>query len=105
MAIAPRVKKNPPRKVTVEVVKVAAEPSGETCSCFTEGQVFTFDFERCPQDFCAAAFHSIWPMIRVVELRGRHPWDAEEGITFACCPDHAKPVTFKITAVEPSEEK
>ncbi len=104
MFIEPCVLENPPRKVSVEVLEVPTSPNGEVCSCFTKGQVFTFDFERCPQDFCAAAFHSIWPMLRVVELRGRHPWDQEEGITFSCCPDPTKPVVFKITAVEPEKE-
>lgn len=91
------IRLHPPKKVKVVVEKVPVGPAGP-CDCHTEGQVFEFDFERCPSDFCAAAFHSIWPAIRVLELGGRHPWDEEEGVTYACCPDCTKPVTFKITA-------
>ena len=51
-------------------------------------------------DFCAAAFHSLWPALRVIELGGRHPWDESVGVTKACCPDPEKPVTFRIEAYE-----
>ncbi len=95
-----QLSKQRPRKVKIIVDKVPAEPSGEVCSCHKVGEVFEFDFERCPANFCAAAFHSLWPMLRVVELGGRHPWDATPGVTFACCPDHAKPVTFRIETEE-----
>ena len=51
-------------------------------------------------DFCASAFHSLWPALRVIELGGRHPWDESVGVTKACCPDPEKPVTFRIEAYE-----
>ncbi len=95
-----QLSKNPPKKVKIIVEKVPAEPSGEVCSIHKEGEEFEFGFERCPTNFCAAAFHSLWPMLRVVELGGRHPWDATPGVTRVCCPDHAKPVTFRIETIE-----
>jgi uncharacterized repeat protein (TIGR04076 family) len=85
-----------PKAVKIIVEKVPVDPNFGPCSCHKEGQVFTFDFERCPSDFCASAFHSLWPHLRVLELGGRHPWDAEPGVTRVCCPDANKPVTFKI---------
>ncbi len=87
---------NTPKKVRLTVEKCNKNSEGKGCSCHKEGQVFEFGFERMPQDFCAAAFHSIWPHIRVLELGGRHPWDKEENITYGCCPDPAIPVVFKI---------
>ncbi len=92
--------KKVPRKIKIVVETVPAEPDGSVCNCHTVGQEYTFDFERCPADFCAAAFHSLWPMLRVIELGGRHPWDKTHGMTRVCCPDYAKPVTFRIEAVE-----
>ena len=90
-----------PKKVKIVVEKVPAEvDTGLVCNCHREGQEFCFDFERCPSDFCAAAFHTLWPMLRVLELGGRHPWDAVPGVTRVVCPDHKKPVMFRIEAYE-----
>ncbi len=88
-----------PKKVRIVVESTpVSQKDGKACHCLTEGEVFEFDFERCPQNFCAAAFHSLWPMLRVIELGGRHPWDAEENVTYACCPDATKPVVFRLEA-------
>ncbi len=89
---------NKPKKIKIIVHKLTDHPEHGVCHMHTEGQEFTFDFERCPSDFCAAAFHSLWPHLRVVELGGRHPWDAVAGTTFVSCPDPNKPVVFKIVA-------
>lgn len=89
-----------PKKVRIIVEKCPADSEGNRCHFLKEGQVFEFDFERCPMDFCAAAFHSLWPALRVIELGGRHPWDERVGVTKACCPDPEKPVTFRIEAYE-----
>ena len=92
-----------PKKVNiiVEETPVDSRPGkGDKCSCFNEGDVFSFDFERCPQNFCAAAFHSLWPMLRVIEMGGRHPWDEKEGVTYSNCPDPFKPVIFKLEEVK-----
>lgn len=89
---------NQPKKIRIIVHKLTEHPERGVCHCHTVGQEFTFDFERCPSDFCAAAFHSLWPQLRTIELGGRHPWDAEEGVTYVGCPDPNKPVVFKIIA-------
>ncbi len=94
------MEKRVPKKVTVEVVRVGKAADGTICRCHKVGQVFKFPFERCPQDFCAAAFHSIWPHIRVLELGGSHPWDKEENVTYSACPDPDCPVVFKISVSE-----
>ena len=93
-----------PKKVTVTVHKVNVAPNGLKCRHHYEGQTFTFPFERMPQDFCAAAFHSIWPHIRVLELGGRHPWDTEENVTYSGCPDPNCPVVFKISVSDENSE-
>lgn len=90
-----------PKKARIVVEKCTPHPeSGNTCKCHKEGEVFTFNFERCPQNFCAAAFHSLWPALRVMELGGRHPWDAQENVTRVCCPDPIVPVTMRIETFE-----
>ena len=95
-----------PKKVRIVVDHCRPHPeNGHTCRCHQEGQVFEFDFERCPQNFCAAAFHSLWPALRVLELGGRHPWDAKEGCTLVACPDPVVTVNFRIEATDEDEGK
>ena len=91
-----RVTHNKPKKVRITVEDCPLDSTGQPCGCHTPGQVFEFGFERCPADFCAAAFHSLWPQLRVLELGGRHPWDEEPGVTRVACPDPGKPTIFKI---------
>ena len=93
--------KKPQRvKIIVERTPVSTK-NGSTCHCLKEGEEYQFDFERCPADFCAAAFHSLWPMLRVLELGGRHPWDATPGVTRVACPDPASTVVFRIETYDP----
>ena len=96
---------NKPKKISIIVDKLTKHPERGVCHMHTEGQKFEFDFERCPSDFCAAAFHSLWPHLRVVELGGRHPWDREAGVTYVSCPDPNKQVVFKIVAEDPEGER
>lgn len=86
-----------PKKIKIIVEKVPHN-NGEPCDCHTEGQVFEVDFERCPANFCASAFHTLWPHLRTLEMGGRHPWDEKPGETRVCCPDPHRPVVFKIVA-------
>lgn len=90
---------NEPKKIRITVEKCPPDAEGNPCDVFKEGQVFEVDFERCPADFCAAAFHNLWPQLRVLELGGRHPWDSEEGVTRVACPDATRPTIFKIEAL------
>lgn len=89
-----------PKKVRIIVEKCPVDEAGQPCHCHEVGQVFEFDFERCPANFCAAAFHSLWPQLRVIELGGRHPWDKTSGVTRVACPDPGKPTVFRIEAIE-----
>ena len=90
-----------PRKVKIVVEKTpAGSDNGNSCECLSVGDEFVFDFERCPANFCASAFHSLWPALRVLELGGRHPWDEVDGVTYACCPDAARPVTFRLEVIK-----
>lgn len=89
-----------PKTVRIIVEKCPEDEAGRPCHMHEVGQVFEFDFERCPSDFCAAAFHNLWPQLRVLELGGRHPWDKQEGVTRVACPDPGKPTIFRIEAYE-----
>ena len=91
---------NTPKKVRIVVEECSADKSGAQCDCHKVGDTYEFDFERCPANFCASAFHSLWPQLRVIELGGHHPWDSEEGVTRVCCPDHTRPTVFRIEAYE-----
>ena len=100
-----RKRYNTPKKARIVVEHGPVDETGKPCHCHTEGQVFEFDFERCPANFCAAAFHNLWPQLRVLELGGRHPWDATPGVTRVACPDPGKPTIFRIEVYDPEEEQ
>lgn len=89
---------NKPKKIKIVVEKCPVNQDGKPCHCHYEGQEFEVEFERCPADFCAAAFHNMWPQLRTLELGGRHPWDATPGVTRVACPDHNRPTIFRIEA-------
>jgi len=89
-----------PKKIKITVVKVTNDENAGVCHMHKLGDTFSCEFERCPGNICAAAWNSMWPQLRVVELGGRHPWDAEPGVTYVGCPDPNKPVVFKIEALE-----
>jgi uncharacterized repeat protein (TIGR04076 family) len=91
-------KKPKPVKIVVESTP-PGRGNGKPCHCLKEGDEFIFDFERCPQNFCASAFHSLWPSLRVLELGGHHPWDTQEGITRVVCPDPERPVILRLEVV------
>ncbi len=93
-----------PNRVKIVVCETpAGKDGGPPCECLRVGDEFQFDFERCPQDFCASAFVSLWASLRVLEMGGRHPWDTEAGVTHSCCPDANRPVVFRLETVQDDE--
>ena len=90
---------NEPKKVRITVEKIPSE-GVDPCPFFKEGDYFDVGFELCPSGFCAAAFHTLWPHLRVLELGGRHPWDYKPGETTVCCPHPERSVIFKISTIE-----
>jgi len=91
---------NKPRRIKITVVKTTEHETFGVCHMHKVGDVYSCDFERCPPDICAAAWNSMWAQLRTVELGGRHPWDAEPGVTYVGCPDPNVPVVFKIETFE-----
>ena len=89
-----------PKKIRIVVEKCPPNEEGKTCHIHKEGDVHEFGFEECPAHFCAAAFHNLWPQLRVLELGGRHPWDQQEGVTRVACPDANRPTIFRIEVIK-----
>ena len=84
----------PDYKVSIEIVDILEE--GECPAGHTIGEKFEYPEDR--GKICAAAFHALYPYIRVLESGGSYPWFEDEGNThYACCPDHKRPVVFKMT--------
>jgi len=76
------------------------EPLG-ACEVFRDGQEFIVDAEEgeMPEDFCSAAWHSIYCNIRTLAFGGNLPWYEEKGVAINCCPDGLRPVIFKLQRV------
>jgi uncharacterized repeat protein (TIGR04076 family) len=86
-------------KVSAEIVNILEEgtcPAGHQI-----GEKFEY-----PDDvgkICPAAFHSIYPYIRIIQSGGYFPYFDEPNAHSACCPDYKRPVVFKISRQEISE--
>ena len=83
-----------PNKVTIAIVDILEE--GKCPAGHKIGEKFEYPEDR--GKICAAAYHSIYPYIRILESGGSYPFFEDEGNTHsACCPDYLRPVVFKMT--------
>lgn len=58
-----------------------------------KGQKFIYE-GKLP-DICPAAWHALYPYLRVLQFGGDFPWE-EEGEAYIACPDPKNPVVFKL---------
>ena len=70
----------------------------EPCNVFKDGQEFIVEGEM-PRGFCASAWASIYPNIRLLALGGNVPGYKEEGVAFSPCIDGLRPVIFRIERI------
>jgi len=90
----------PKYKVIIEIVDILEE--GKCPAGHQIGEKFEYPEDR--GKICAAAYHAIYPNIRVLESGGSYPWFEDEGNTHtACCSDYKRPVVFKMTRREVPE--
>ena len=79
-------------EVTLESVTKNKCPRG-----YKAGDTWLVKAGNTPEkEMCASAYNSIAPAIRVLSMGGNHPWDSEEGVTLAMCPDSNVGLVFKI---------
>ena len=102
MATARRVKitvlkRFTPSETFAESPVTLARPMG-ACELFKEGQEFIFEGE-IPKGFCASAWASIYPNVRLLSLEGNLPWIKEKGVALSPCIDGLRPVIFKIERI------
>ena len=89
----------PKYKVSAEIVGILEE--GKCPAGHQIGEKFEYPEDR--GKICAAAFHSIYPYIRVMESGGSFAYFDEPNAHSVCCPDYKRPVVFKISRKEVSE--
>ncbi|HIE05494.1 MAG TPA: TIGR04076 family protein [bacterium (Candidatus Stahlbacteria)] len=75
------------------VIITVAEQKGTCEAGHRTGQKFIYE-GRLP-DICPAAFHSLYPYLRVLQFGGNLPWE-EEGQALIACPDPENPVVFRL---------
>jgi uncharacterized repeat protein (TIGR04076 family) len=75
-------------------------PTGEmgACDLFRDGQEFVVEDEM-PKGFCASAWASIYPNLRLLALGGNVPGYEEQGVAFSPCLDGLRPVIFKLERI------
>ena len=88
-----------------------ADPATGKCPLFQEGQTFLVDeshFSKFTHDgrFCQWAWDCISHLVYVTIIGGRPfrvGWSKDPKYTICCCNDGARPVIFKLEAVEAEE--
>lgn len=86
-------------KVTAEIVNILEEgkcPAGHQIGD-------KFDYPEGMGVLCPAAYHTIFPYLRVMESGGSYPFFEEPNAHSVCCPDYLRPVVFKISRKEVPE--
>ena len=51
---------------------------------------------QTPEGMCLAAFHTIYPCLRVLMFGGSHPWETDPEVATIACPDAKNPVVFEL---------
>ena len=71
------------------------------CNRFEVGQEFLINEKaEKPPEFCAWAWHDIFPVVTTLRCGGNFPWMKKGGTYYACCTDGARPVFFKIERID-----
>lgn len=72
------------------------------CDYYQVGDTFLFaGGAEKPEGFCPWAWVSIYSKVSALSAGASYtPWQKKEGVTFGCCPDGIRPVTFLMEAVE-----
>ena len=86
----------PRYKVSLEIVDILGD--GNCPVKHQIGEKFEYPDDR--GKICAAAFHSIYPYIRIMESGGEFPWFDKPNAHSAYCPDYKRPVVFKVSRVK-----
>lgn len=80
-------------KVTIEITDILEEGTCPAGHMIDE----TFKYPEDVGKICPAAFHSIYPYVRIMESGGSYPFFDDSDAHSACCPDYKRPVVFKIS--------
>lgn len=72
------------------------------CDYYEEGDTFLYTGgAEMPTGFCPWAWISVYPKAAALAAGAAYtPWQKRDGVTFACCPDGVRPVTFLLEAVD-----
>ena len=91
------LKRFSPSEIFAESPVTLVRPMG-ACEQFKDGQEFIIDGE-IPKGFCASAWASIYPNVRLLALGGNLPWFKEKGVALSPCIDGLRPVIFKLERI------
>lgn len=72
------------------------------CDFFEEGDCFLYTGgAKMPEGFCPWAWVSVYHKVSALSAGASYtPYQKKEGVTFGCCPDGMRPVTFLLEAVD-----
>jgi len=60
------------------------------------GDRWVCDSRYTPGGICLSAFHTMYPILRVLGFGGSLPWRDEPDMNTTACPDPANPTVFEL---------
>ncbi|MDD5543404.1 MAG: TIGR04076 family protein [Acidobacteriia bacterium] len=84
------------KKVEICIQSVAGKCPQE----FKAGDRWTVVDGKTPQNFCASAFHSLYPDLLMLQTGGGYPWAENKNSVVVSCPDAANRAVYELKRVE-----
>ncbi|MHA2162269.1 MAG: TIGR04076 family protein [Candidatus Thorarchaeota archaeon] len=94
-------------RVIARVAELRAEPGKSPCPHFNLNDEYDFSNPDDRKKVCKWAFHSMFPLVSVLEFGGVFPWESDPDRASVACPDPHRIVVFELRREGelPSEEE
>lgn len=81
-------------KVQITVTDIMG--TGRCSQGFKVGDTWLFEKNITPNNFCASAFHSVYPLVKLLYYGGGIPWHTDDSPIYITCPDAHNPVVYEL---------
>lgn len=85
-------------KVSIEIKSIEGKCPQE----FKAGDRWIVADGKTPTNFCASAFHTLYPTIHMFQMGGDIPWGEDKDRAVIACPDATNRATYELKRVRES---
>lgn len=66
---------------------------------FKTGDCWTITDGKTPANFCASAFHTLYPTLHMLQMDGANPWVEDKNLAVIACPEAINRATYELRRV------